>query len=247
MIAGMTAAVPDRFRKSYAQVTEARPGPTAEIHLLRTGRRGNPSAARATDPRQPRVGCGQRSDTLLNSGGPRAIRRASSAIKRAGTLRNRGVGRCFLQPNAKKFGSDERHDGFPRGTGSGQLLRGIPVLYKWPGVKAVTFSLLKLRRRADWQSAASRVQAVRAAPRDPSEAHSGPESRAKLAETRLRTGPPFQTQRPGQVENRGGCRLNRMASWAAGRGVAELAAGLGFEPRQNDPESFVLPLHHPAV
>ena len=25
-----------------------------------------------------------------------------------------------------------------------------------------------------------------------------------------------------------------------------MAAGLGFEPRQTDPESAVLPLHHPA-
>ena len=26
-----------------------------------------------------------------------------------------------------------------------------------------------------------------------------------------------------------------------------LAAGLGFEPRQNESESFVLPLHNPAI
>lgn len=26
-----------------------------------------------------------------------------------------------------------------------------------------------------------------------------------------------------------------------------MAAGEGFEPSQNDPESFVLPLHNPAI
>ncbi len=42
-------------------------------------------------------------------------------------------------------------------------------------------------------------------------------------------------------------RLERAASWATRRmrrGL--LAAGLGFEPKLTDPESAVLPLHHPA-
>lgn len=33
---------------------------------------------------------------------------------------------------------------------------------------------------------------------------------------------------------------------ALGRVLTLLAAGLGFEPRLPDPESGVLPLHHPA-
>ena len=34
--------------------------------------------------------------------------------------------------------------------------------------------------------------------------------------------------------------------YLAVQGVAEMVASLGFEPRQTDPESVVLPLHHEA-
>lgn len=37
-----------------------------------------------------------------------------------------------------------------------------------------------------------------------------------------------------------GRRLSRLT-------IAPLAPGLGLEPRPNDPESLVLPLHHPGV
>lgn len=47
-----------------------------------------------------------------------------------------------------------------------------------------------------------------------------------------------------------GYLINTYGKFVNTKKVAEplflLAAGLGFEPRQSDPESLVLPLHNPA-
>lgn len=46
-------------------------------------------------------------------------------------------------------------------------------------------------------------------------------------------------------------RVSTLRGWCPGPlddgALINLAAGLGFEPRQRDPESRVLPLHHPAA
>ena len=41
--------------------------------------------------------------------------------------------------------------------------------------------------------------------------------------------------------------MTRLNQTITTKGDKKMAAGLGFEPRHADPESAVLPLHHPAA